>query len=206
MPKSTPPVFPTRDKVAISPAEDRFHPDYYTALEGCASQHAGSKTFSGSFLRHHADAIGELIKATGAKTLLDYGCGKAMHYQADPELIKRWGVDVTLFDPAHKAYSRRPRGKFDIVICVQVLCWVPINALDGVIADLYKLANSAIYVAEKIAPIDKELFDGQHLMLPNFNHQSWLRVLHKPEHSGTNVMLATREPGRLPYMIREFVQ
>jgi len=89
-------------------------------IEQYAKMHRLPETFRGYSLGPHVATIRRLIDETGAKTLLDYGCGKAWQYhrkRADHEL----GMMPTLYDPAVKQYSHKPEGKFDGVICTDVL-------------------------------------------------------------------------------------
>ena len=54
------------------------------------------RTFPGQSLPPQAPNIKRLIKATGARTLLDYGCGKG---QQSLQLAQRFGFSVTGIDP-----------------------------------------------------------------------------------------------------------
>jgi hypothetical protein len=89
-------------------------------VEMYAEFHRKKDKFGGDSLGVHIPAIGELIKETGAKSVLDYGCGRAKHYTQD-KLPETWGVSVSFYDPAVEAFKEKPSGKFDGVICTDVL-------------------------------------------------------------------------------------
>jgi len=85
--------------------------------------------FAGMSLMPHIHRIKRLIDQTGAKTILDYGCGKGKQYEIPitvgketfPNLEAFWGVEVTKYDPAYKPYAEWKEGPYDGVICTDVL-------------------------------------------------------------------------------------
>ncbi len=87
------------------------------------------KVFRGFSLLPHVEAIKRLIDEHGATTLLDYGSGKGRQYTSVVELGSRactvpeaWGVEApACYDPAYSRHSALPAGRFDGVICTDVL-------------------------------------------------------------------------------------
>jgi len=88
--------------------------------------------FDGQSLKGHVDDVRALVASTGARTILDFGSGKAKHYKQDqirlsrrriiPDLRTYWGVDaITCYDPGVEEYSTYPEGTFDGVVCTDVL-------------------------------------------------------------------------------------
>ncbi len=124
--------------------------------------------FAGISLPHQAPRIGMLAKRTKAQTLLDYGCGKGKLYQVAsitagnaeyPSIKAFWGVkEITLYDPAYPPYTELPQGKFDGVICTDVLEHCPEEDLPWILAELFSyarhfvFANIACYAAKRILP------------------------------------------------------
>jgi hypothetical protein len=96
--------------------------------------HAQGK-FPGYSIRPYLMQITELVMASGAKTLLDYGAGQGKQYTKECYHIL-WNIMPTLYDPAVKEFSKRPQGQFDGVINTDVLEHIPLDELDAVIADL----------------------------------------------------------------------
>jgi hypothetical protein len=82
--------------------------------------HAQGHRFHGTTLKGYIEDIGKVIQETGAKTVLDYGCGKAVFYKQD-KVHEKWGVTPTFYDPGVEECSQKPVGKFDGVICTDVL-------------------------------------------------------------------------------------
>lgn len=179
-------------------------PEYSRRLEEAKLHHATSKTFSGKFLRPHAPFIKEIAERLHCRTILDYGCGKGAQYDwrnADPTgsipvgmtIEEYWGIPVRRYDPAWPPYAKEPVGKFDLVICTHVLGSIPIVDLPWAIKRLYSLARKALYVAEKIGPVGKEVH-GDRDGLPNgWKRKDWESVLWRFWHDGPEVTLATRE-------------
>lgn len=160
--------------------------DYYDrAVADCTAHHASSKTFSGAFLRRHIHQLRELIDVENLKTVLDYGCGKALEYTRPvtgtdklPETY--WGAKVTLFDPCVPQYAARPQGTFDLVIGLQVLCWVPRPALAAVIDDMYAYANKGIYISEQIGNVKKNILRDQGLTAQGSSVEQWHELVRRP--------------------------
>lgn len=186
-----------------------FHDTYYRAVKDCHDHHMRSKTFSGQFLRLHLHQIKELIDQNGYKRVLDYGCGKATAYRSpvpgtDKSIEEYWGAKVTLFDPCYPEHSLRPSDTFDLVLAVQVLCWVPQPALPQVIDDLYHYTVGGIYVAEKIGPVKKQILRDQSLA-PRYSAVEWIQALRRPQLDKRHCMFAAcyQEPGHLRIELNE---
>ena len=129
---------------------------------------APASMFPGQSLGEHLVKLLEVREQHGVVTMLDYGCGKAMLYQPvnDLRLGNRkarcvqelLGVDVTLFDPGFRPYSEKPGGRFDLVVCTDVLEHCAEADLPWIIDELfgyarkYVFANVACYPARKVLP------------------------------------------------------
>lgn len=91
------------------------------------------------------DTIVEFIKAyPDIKTILDYGCGEGA--------LKKWvedsGItdkDWTQHDPCVAEFSKRPEGRFDLVITTDVLEHVEEEHIDDVIDDLNNLTGKYLF-------------------------------------------------------------
>ena len=115
--------------------------------------------FHGTSLKGRIDHIGQLVQETGSKTLLDYGCGGAIFYKRD-RVHEKWGVTPTFYDPAVREYDKKPEGKFDFVVCTDVLEHVAHP--EDVIKELVGYADKCLYLAistQHSAP-EKRLSDG----------------------------------------------
>jgi hypothetical protein len=116
--------------------------------------------FEGHSLRDHLPEIKRLVQEHEAKTLLDYGCGKAICWRKEDHGI---GITPTLYDPGVRAWDKKPEGRFDGVICTDVLehCEEP----EKVIAELIGYASKFLFIAISCIPSapKKKLPDGRPL-------------------------------------------
>lgn len=198
---------------------DRFPPgvtpsmQYLRCLEEARAHHATSKTYSGKFLRPHAPAIKEIIDRLDCQSILDYGCGKGKQYEwishgddaSIPEgmtILEYWSQDrslerhcnLFLFDPAWPPFATppSPEMKFDLVLCTHTLGSVPIEDIDWVLGELIRRATKALYIAEKIGPVGKQVFSEPDVM-PRWSAQEWGYVITARADPGIEITLATRE-------------
>lgn len=134
--------------------------------------------FPGISIKLYLEQIAELVRETGAETLLDYGCGKGHQYT-----LKRWheawGIMPALYDPAVPELSVLPPGPFDGVICTDVLEHVPGDELEQVIGDLVRLSQLWCFVSVCCRPAKKKrkLPDGRGVHVTLESEAWWEEVL-----------------------------
>lgn len=69
--------------------------------------------------------IGKIVKRHKAVSILDYGCGKAIHH-IHKKVYDSIGIkEVGLYDPAIPQFSLMPNKTFEGVVCVDVMEHVP---------------------------------------------------------------------------------
>jgi len=128
------------------------------------------ETFDGKSLGHHIQPIAALIRETGARTVLDYGSGKAKHYQPYPgevpesrfKSLKEWGeTKVTCYDPGYQPYAGPIEAAYDGVICTDVLEHIPEEDIPWVLDKLFAHARKFVYAVAACYPARKQLPDGQ---------------------------------------------
>lgn len=183
---------------------------YHRAIEEAQTHHLSSKTYSGKFLRPHAPYIKEIIDRLECRNVLDYGCGKGKQYEwradADGQAIPKgmtieeyWGVPVRKFDPAYPPLAAAPTDRFDLVICTHVVGSVPRADLRWFRQGLERYALKAIYYAEKLGTVGKQVFSRPDLMPRDWTREEWKEAL-RSDRGGLEVWLATREdrgPGQI---------
>ncbi len=125
--------------------------------------------FPGQSLGEHVGTLMQLVRDFSVRTMLDYGCGKGMLYRPVNDIRmgdgrsfssvqELLGVEVSLYDPAYLPYRERPEGKFDLVVCTDVLEHCAEEDLEWIVDDLfgyaskYVFANIACYPAKKTLP------------------------------------------------------
>lgn len=184
---------------------------YFEALKRTQQHHKNKegKTFSGAFLfKDQRKRVAELIKRYDAKTLLDYGCGYGKQYTMRDDdgrsLIDIFGLAPTLYDPGVPRYAADPVGKFDIVVCIQVLGCIPTVDLPWVIDRMYGFATKALFVAERIGHPHKATFDDMKDQMPHgVSAEEWLEHLRRPG-SPVRLFLATRnKPAGIGWTVAE---
>jgi hypothetical protein len=130
------------------------------------------KTFPGFSLDAQLARIKSLVTRTGADTMLDYGCGKGQQYQPRPikdEAGEVWPSvidyldigELVCYDPCYEPFSKLPEGKFDAVICTDVLEHCPEPDLPWIIGELFGYANRFVFANVACFPARKRLPNGE---------------------------------------------
>lgn len=143
------------------------------------------KTFDGRSLKNHINIIGDAVGRYGIRTILDYGCGKAIGYQEArmtlPDgrklrgLKEIWGVDdIRLFDPGYPPYSEPPIGTYDAVICTDVLEHCPEEDIDWIVGELFGFARKFLFCSIACYPAEKNLPNGENAHITLKNPGWWL--------------------------------
>ena len=102
--------------------------------------------FPGYSIERYVPKIARLVERSGARTLLDFGCGAGRQY-LEKRVHDSWGgLMPWLYDPAVPAFNIKPENQFDGVICTDVLEHVPEAELDAVIADLVSYAKMWAFI------------------------------------------------------------
>jgi hypothetical protein len=128
--------------------------------------------FPGKSLPAQAPFIKRLIKGTGAATILDYGSGKGRQYHpyriADPvegveypDIRSYWGVPaIQCYDPAYQPFMQLPSGKFDGVVCTDVLEHCPEEDVPWILGELFGYATKFVFTNVACFPAGKTLPSG----------------------------------------------
>lgn len=98
-----------------------------------------SGRFGGSGFKHVA-AVRDFADQLGAKSILDYGCGRGTLADA---LQDR---DVRQYDPAIPEHAAMPEPA-DLVVCTDTLEHVEPECLDAVLAHLVSLSRLGLYLS-----------------------------------------------------------
>lgn len=146
-----------------------------------------NKSWAGYDVIKYQKKIKDLVVRYGAKTILDYGCGKGLQYTeplpygAEPgtELpTDQWqtfdqylGVKVFKYDPCVKGLNRKPpkNKKFDGVICTQVLNSIPDDDMTWVREMLEQHAGKFCFIGinfQRQAKDKKTMYDPDYFCEP----------------------------------------
>jgi hypothetical protein len=129
-------------------------------------------TYPGVSLLPHIGHIKDLIVRTGARTILDYGCGKGLQYEPQKiavpgegewdGVIEYWDVDeVRCYDPCYEPYSKLPEGKFDGVVSTDVLEHCIEDDIPWIIAEMFSYADRFVFANVACYPALTTLPNGE---------------------------------------------
>ena len=132
---------------------------------------AGEKIFAGGSLLEHIAVVGQLVKFTGAKSILDYGSGKGALYrekdltlpsgQVISSVKDFWGVEeIRCYDPGVNEYAARPESDYEGLVSTDVLEHIPEEDIDWVLAECFGFASKFLYMNIASYPAVKVLPNG----------------------------------------------
>lgn len=135
---------------------------YYQSIEHSIQYHQRKKIYSGLATVDYRFYIKDLVEKHNAKTLLDYGCGKAFHYfekeiytgPFDGQPFDQW-LNLNsfyLFDPCVEKFAKHPddNAKFDGIIAIQSLAGVPDADFPIVVNQLMKMSSKFCFIGNKL--------------------------------------------------------
>lgn len=184
-------------------SDNNYSNNYYEIIEKYKNFHingteklSGSATFLGYSLVKWVHKIRKIIHSTNSKTLIDYGCGKALLYnnkinfqnQTFNNVQEYWGVkDVFLYDPAVEKYSIQPVEKVDGIICTDVIEHIPEEDIIVFIDNLFKLANKFVFLVIATRLAGKYFDDGKNIHLCIKTEKEWGVIFSKFKKSYPNI-------------------
>jgi len=162
--------------------------------------HARGNFFKGLSTCSWNAEIGEMINRHGAKTLLDYGCGKGEQYRSKREHTNWTGWlsgEPTLYDPGVPDYENPPaKGTlFDGVLCIDMLEHIDEPDLDRIISHVYSYAQTFVVFAVHTGPARKRLPDGRNCHLTIRPHTWWKKKIMNLNERGVDVMILASQEG-----------
>jgi hypothetical protein len=113
-------------------------------------------------------AVSRLVEQTGAKTLLDYGCGSMRNLTK----VLDCDVDYLGYDPAVPEFSAKVPS--DLVVCIDVLEHIEPELLENVLDDLQSLTKGWAFMTVHTGPARKTLSDGRNAHLIQEPPAWWL--------------------------------
>ena len=141
------------------------------------------KTFWGKSLKEHIDPIARLVRDYAARSILDYGSGKAQRYEPLPgepadsrfKSMPAWGTaKVTCYDPAYEPFAGPIEDKYDGVICTDVVEHVADDDIPWILDELFRHARCFVYVVAACYRAGKTLPNGENAHV-TLQPPSWWR-------------------------------
>jgi len=160
--------------------------DYYDLLDSYKELHKEEGKFRGISLVPLVPTLINITKENKCKTLLDYGCGKAIPYSKKEcksiglkkpvqELCNLDSFD--LYDPAYPKYNKLSKKKYDIVVCTDVMEHIAEQDIDWVLKDILSHSKKAVFLNISCQPALKHFkegkFKGQNVHISVFDGNWW---------------------------------
>ncbi len=149
----------------------------------------------------YGDVVAELLRSTGAQSLLDYGCGRQRSLLKTLQLPAE--VVYEGYDPAVPEYSGAPLPA-ELVCCIDVLEHIEPVLLNNVLDHLAELCDPYGFFTVHCGPAAKVLSDGRNAHLtqqgqewwgPRFKQRFKLLDIQPIEHRGFAVVVRSLQSG-----------
>ncbi len=166
--------------------------EYKNLHEKGTNKMSASQTFKGTSLQKWIFTIRNIIIKHKIKSLIDFGCGKAIRYidickitdktTGQKKIYKNvadyWGIrDYVLYDPGVTAFSKFPNSQKDLVICTDVMEHIPAQDTIKLLTEIYELANKAVFFAIEINNVsNKKLSDGRDVHINLKTKEEWNKI------------------------------
>jgi hypothetical protein len=160
--------------------------EYYDLIDSYKVLHEEEGKFKGISLAPLVPTLINVTKENNCKTLLDYGCGKAIPY--DKDRCKEVGLrnpvqelcsieSFDLYDPAYEKYAELPDKKYDIVVCTDVLEHIAEQDIDYVLTQILSRSNKVVFLNISCRPAVKHFkegkFKGKNVHISVFDPSWW---------------------------------
>lgn len=129
----------------------------------------------GSNAQRWVTIISEIIKIHKVKTILDYGCGKGGLKIAIGDMVRTY----VNYDPCIAEFNVIPTGKFDLIVCVDVMEHIEEECTDNVLNDIFNYAGKLVFFNIASQPAKKKFSDGTNTHINLKSEREWLRILQK---------------------------
>lgn len=118
----------------------------------------------------------ELLRVSGARSLLDYGCGSKRSLLMGMQLPPN--VAYQGYDPAVPQFAAHP-APAELVVCIDVLEHIEEPFLDNVLDELARLCDAFGFFTIHSGPAGKFLLDGRNAHLIQQGPAWWLPRLER---------------------------
>lgn len=147
-------------------------PGYREHISAYAEIHS-TRHYGASATELHLETVAEIVNSYKPTSILDYGCGRsdlASHFWLDGK--RR----LARYDPAIPVFKDMPEGRFDLVLCCDVLEHIPMNYVDKVLKQVLSKGSLAFFtISLKLARA--RLPDGRNAHVTILTKNEWLRWL-----------------------------
>lgn len=145
-------------------------PDYHDHILAYQEMHA-ARFYGSSATELHLAAIANVVRDLKPASILDWGCGRSdlvAHFWRDGE--RR----IERYDPAIPALKKTPMGRFDLVLCCDVMEHVPMTSVDRVFSEIKEKGDRVVFtISTKLARA--KLPDGRNAHVTLLDAGEWRR-------------------------------
>lgn len=159
-----------------------FTESYYEVLKRSTEFQQKSINWAGFGSYQYVKQLQQLVTQHQCATMLDYGCGKGLQYVpgknnfADLIGIK----DYALHDPAYAEHAELPAGTWDIVLCLDVLPFIPESDIAAVVELMLSRCNKICVVALQSIPEFRPTRSKKPFVCVH-DHEWWQAKLNHPQ-------------------------
>ena len=160
--------------------------EYHDLIDSYKVLHQEEGKFKGISLVPLVPTLMSLVKENNCKTLLDYGCGKAIPYDKNrcKEVDLRHPIQklcnlksFDLYDPAYEKYATLSDKKYDIVVCTDVLEHIAEQDIDYVLTEILSRSKKIVFLNISCQPALKHFkegkFKGKNVHISVFDPSWW---------------------------------
>ena len=124
-----------------------FTKQYYRTLKLSRVFQQNSVNWAGYGSYQYVDRLQSIAHQHHCETMLYYGCGKGLQYTSKNNFADLIGIkQYALHDPACSQHSTLPEGTWDMVVCLDVLPFIPESDINEVIELMLSRCNKICVV------------------------------------------------------------
>lgn len=147
-------------------------PTYQDFIDLYDKMHA-ERFYGSSAVELHLHTVANVVRKLNPKSILDYGCGRS-------DLIAHFWLDgkrtIARYDPAIRKHRALPRGRFDLVLCCDVMEHIPMAHIDKVLTQIKERSTRCLFtISTKLARA--KLPDGSNAHCTILTKWEWIKWL-----------------------------
>jgi hypothetical protein len=160
--------------------------------EAYSEMHQNEKYFPGFSISKHVARVAELVQQCQPSRILDYGSGKGFQYLVRRVHEKWGGMLPYCYDVGVRQLSTKPEGKFEFIICTDVMEHIEEQDLHEVISDILNSSATVCtaFFSISTVPARKEFPDGRNLHVTVRPKEWWEAVFKRYQRDGLRIELA----------------
>jgi len=178
----------------------------YESLEEARKYHIQNQThWIGESLGEYKHQIWDMVHRNNYKNILDYGAGKATFHKLLFNNTKIPGaplnINIVPYDPAYEPFSKKPTGRFELVLCIDVMEHVQEDKIDEVLTDIFSFGDN-IFITISCYPATQTLLNGKNAHY-TIKEPEWWKEKLKPYDGKYTAVFQTRPEKGEPIINKE---